>query len=138
KKYDVVQAKVGAVLYIDRTYTITALSPVLEGGSLIWSSNSDKNVGAAEHMKFTLNAPADIYVAYDTRATGIAGWLHDGIWQRTAETFKAKDASSGAELARWIYRKRFPAGPVTFGGNSQKPAASAGTHYVVIVQPASD
>jgi serine/threonine protein kinase len=136
KKYDVATAKVGLVLYIDRTYTITALSPALDGAKLIRASNTDKNVAVADHLKFTLNGPAEVYVAYDSRATSIAAWLNDGSWQRTAETFKATDA--GPELARNVYRKRFPAGSVTFGGNSQKPAASAGTHYVVMVRPASD
>jgi hypothetical protein len=132
KPYDVVQAKVGGTLYIDRDYAILALSPALDGGMLIRTANRDKQVNAAEHLKLFLNSPADVYIAYDGRATGFPAWLDDGSWQRTGETFRSQDGSG--DLARIVFRKRFGPGPVTLGGPHQPPAKGDSTHYAVIIK----
>jgi hypothetical protein len=132
KRYDVTQAKVGGSVYIDRDYTILAISPALDGGTLIRSSNNDKQVGSPEHLKLLLRSPADVYIAYDGRAKTFPAWLTEGGWQRTGETFRSKDGSG--DLSRVVFRKRFPAGPVTLGGPMQQPAKGGSTHYVVIIR----
>jgi serine/threonine protein kinase len=132
KPYDVTQARVGGSLYIDRNYDILALSPALDGGLLIRTANSDKSVNTAEHLKLLLSAPADVYIAYDNRATTLPAWLGDGSWERTGEMFRCKDGSG--EMIRVVYRKRFGAGPLTLGGPQQPPAKGNGTHYAVIIK----
>jgi serine/threonine protein kinase len=132
KRYDVVSAKVGGTVYIDRDYTIVALSPALDGGALIRAANNDKQVATAEHLKLLLKAPADVFIGYDGRATSVPAWLSDGSWQRTSETLRSKDGSG--ELSRIVYRKRFGPGLLILGGPQQQPAKGNGTHYVVIVK----
>lgn len=131
KAYAVSTAQLGAVYYIDRSYTITSLSAALNGGKLIRAANDDKNVTTANHLTFTASGPATVYVGYDKRATTLPSWLSDGTWPAVGETLAVTDA--GASPMR-VYARSIPAGPLTLGGNG---GAGALTHYVVVVKAAS-
>jgi hypothetical protein len=131
--YDVKTAAVGLQYYIDRTYTITALSANLANQPIIRTANADKYVNVASHLTFTLAQSSTVYVAYDKRATSLPAWLGDGSWTLTSETFATTDTAASAFR---VYAKNFPAGSVTLGGNYQAPVAGADTHYAVIAAPA--
>jgi hypothetical protein len=135
KPHDVSIARVGQTYRIDRAYTITALSPGLDGGTLIRSANDDKNVKVPTHLTLTLAAPAMVYVAYDKRGKKLPAWLDDGTWRLTDETLSGSGGDGQASPMR-IYAKRFAAGTVALGGNKQPPAVGADSNYVVIVKPA--
>jgi hypothetical protein len=135
KPYDTMRARVGLTYWIDRDYKITAISPALEGGTMIRGSNSDKNVAGPVHLTFTLGAPATVYVAYDKRGKKLPAWLDDGIWQLTDQSLSASGGDAQMSPMR-VYARRFPAGSVTLGGNKQPPADGAGSNYIVIVKPA--
>jgi fibronectin type 3 domain-containing protein len=128
--YNTTTAAVGVVDYIDRGYTITALSSALQNGTLIRTSNGDKAATAANLLTFTLSSPATVYVAYDVRETSLPAWLNDGTWTLTSDSVSTTDTLSGPMK---VYSKTFAAGTVTLGGNLEAPAAGALSNYLVIV-----
>jgi hypothetical protein len=132
KAYALTAAKPGAKAYIDRDYTVTALSAGLAGGVLVQTANDDKKVAAASHLALKANRAATIYVAYDRRATKLPAWLAAG-WTATAESLGTTD--SGASPLK-VYQKTVAAGAqITLGGNMAAGAAGAESHYLVVVTP---
>lgn len=123
KPYSPAPAAVGALCYIDRSYTLTAVP----AGTLIRTSNDDKNVSASSHLTFTMSAPATVRVAFDKRATSAPAWL--GGWTLTADVVATTDAAASPMR---VYAKSFPAGAVTLGGNQPSGALS---HYLVLLPP---
>jgi hypothetical protein len=133
RPYSTATAKVGALPYIDRSYTIGSLSPTLANGVLLRTANDDKAVTAATHLKFTVSAPANVFVAYDKRATSSPTWLQSG-WTLTSDALSTSDA--GASPLR-IYKKSVTSGQHTLGGNHHGGNTGAGSNYFVIVRPSS-
>ncbi len=58
RPYSLATAVVGALPYIDRSYTITALSAALTDGVLARTAMDDKNGSAADHLTLTLGGNA--------------------------------------------------------------------------------
>jgi hypothetical protein len=134
RAYELGHAEVGNVQpYVDRSFTITALSPALDGLPMLRTANDDKNVDAASHLEFTLARPSTVYVAYSGAATVLPAWLSDGTWTQSAETLDMSDTASNP---RRLYQKSFAAGQVTLGGNRTSPAAGPGgfSNYVVVIK----
>jgi hypothetical protein len=132
KPYSVSTAQVGALYYIDRSYTITSLSAGLNGGRLIRAANDDKIVTASSHLTFTVSAAATVYVGFDKRASTVPTWL--GGWTIVPETLAVTD--SGASPMR-IYSRSVSAGSMTLGGNMAAGGSGGIAHYVVVVKPAT-
>jgi hypothetical protein len=128
KPYSTAAAAVGALPYIDRSYTVTATP----GGTLIRTSNDDKNVSAAAHLTFTLSGPATVLVGYDKRATKAPTWLSG--WTLTSDVVAVSDAPASPLR---VYAKSFPAGSVTLGGNQAGGPTGALSHYVVLIRGGS-
>jgi len=131
KPYSLSTAQVGALAYIDRSYTIASISSALAGGTLIRTANDDKSVTATSHLKFTVSGNAYVYVAWDLRIAGLPAWLNDGTWTATSDAFAV------GTLNMKIYRKSVVAGQVTLGGNLASPASVSSTgysNYVVVVK----
>jgi len=133
RPYSTATARAGALPYIDRSYTVGSLSSALNNGVLIRTANDDKYVPASTHLTITVTASANLYVAYDKRATTSPTWLQSG-WTLTSDAVATSD--SGASPLR-VYRKAVSAGSVTLGGNHQGGATGAHSSYFVIVQPAT-
>jgi hypothetical protein len=134
KHYTLATAKVGTLAYIDRTYTVTELSAQLAGNPLIQVSNDDKTVTASTYLQFTLDRRGTVYVCYSALASQLPAWLNDGSWVPTSDACAVND---GVATPRFVYKKSFPAGKVTLGGNRESPATgpSGYSNYLVIVGP---
>jgi hypothetical protein len=128
KAYDVAPAAAGALYYIDRSYTLSSTP----SGTLIRTSNDDKNVSAAAHLTFTLSGPATVLVGYDKRATKAPTWLSG--WTLTSDVVAVSDAPASPLR---VYAKSFPAGSVTLGGNQAGGPTGALSHYVVLIRGGS-
>lgn len=133
KPYRLATAEVGAVAYIDRTYTITALSRALTGGTLIQSANDDKFVTSSKYLQLRLGQAATVYVCFRP-VKQLPAWITDGSWMRTSETCDFDDRTDNA---RWVYKRSVPAGDLMLGGNREPPATDPArySNYVVIVRP---
>jgi uncharacterized protein YegP (UPF0339 family) len=116
----------GALTYTDRNYTVTSLPAYLNGAPFLQTSNDDKSSTSTSLLSFTLTKPAIVYVAYDPRATVLPAWLEG--WQKTTDRLGVTDPGT-SYLS--LYRRSFPAGTVTLGGNLANPAKGALTNYVV-------
>ena len=127
KTYTIGTARLQELCYTDRAYVIKQLAASLEGGILIRTACDDKKVNKAEHVHFTLTAPAWVNVAYDPRAAKPAAWLADGGWELTSDRM-----AFSVQKDMRVYRKKFPAGRVTLGGNA---APGADANYLVVVTP---
>lgn len=132
KTYPVVPAKVGTFAYIDRVYTLTALSETLTGARLVQTANDDKFQTASNYLQFAVDRPATLYVCYSEVATAHPAWL--GGWSATSETCSTTDTGSPDRV---VYRRNVSAGGVTLGGNREAPAAGLPdySNYLVIVGP---
>jgi hypothetical protein len=130
--YAQTQAKVNNRLYTDRVFTVNTLSANLAGGELLQLANDDKFSTAATQLTFTVDHAATVYVAVDATISPRASWL-DATWTRdTASVFKWNNA--GNTIATFdVYKKAFPAGTVSLGGNLHGTTASAHSNYTVIV-----
>lgn len=131
KPYRVSVAGLGAYPYFDRTYKVDWVSTALVGGAMIQSSIEDRYVSAAQHLRFSVDRPARVFVAFDGRATAFPAWLTDGTWTWTNESLTSTDRFGSSVLRRNVFAKTVPAGTVTLGGNL---APAADTQYIVIVQ----
>ncbi len=131
KPYSLGTAQAGALPYIDRSYVITALPTVLNGGVLVRTANDDKGVTTSSHLTLRLGKAATVYVVYDKKGT-LPGWL-SGWWTSRSDTVTTTDA--GPSPMR-VYQKSVGAGDLVLGGNLQAPASGSQDDYFVVVQGA--
>jgi hypothetical protein len=119
----------GNVQYGDRSYTLVSIPPGLLGSSWIKTANVSRAYIGNPIVTFTINQPATVYVAMDTRLTTLPSWI-DGSWSNTGLTL-TDNQSAGHDTFN-IYSKSFPAGQVSLGPNDN---GSTGVNmYTVIVQ----
>lgn len=126
--YQVDSLRVGDTYYVDRSYRINYIPPNKRRALWIKTANSDKANSTTNFLEFNLNREADIYVAYDTRATSVPAWLsHD--FDKTNEYIGVSE--TGGRLDLW--RGHFLPGRVTLGGNLAPSAANVNSMYVVLI-----
>lgn len=107
--YELDSLFVGVAPYVDRNYTVSNIPEKYFGANIIRTMNDHKNSVGENFLSFNLSVVADVYVAFDSRITSIPTWL--SLWESTGTEF----AIEGNRYI--IYKKYFPAGPVSIGGN---------------------
>lgn len=125
--YDTGQLDVGSLFFLDRSYVIESQPAGFENYTAILTRNNHKNVSSSNHMRLNLPEAANIYVAYDSRATVLPAWMTNLGFTATGQEVDTTDVPFD------LYEQNFPAGEVIFGGNKQNPAAGAGSNYFVYV-----
>ena len=80
------------------------------------------------YLTFTVDRPVTLYVAYDSAATALPGWMTGFVFTGLSLSTTNSVAPSLA-----LYSKSFPSGPIALGANLQAPAIGAKANYVVIV-----
>lgn len=111
----------GATIYVDRTYTATTVPARVQGAAFIRTANNDKAGTSPTAVRFTIDRPASILVAYVAGVTRPA-WLSQ--WTDTGLTLGTTD------VPMRLYEQAAAAGVVTLGGNQ-----GAESMYLVIVTP---
>ncbi len=82
------------------------------------AGTENRESAAAEWLKFRVDRPVWVLVAYDERAKAIPQWLR--LFERTPDAFVGTTLFAGSrpgETAFRIYRKRFEQGTVVLGAN---------------------
>lgn len=134
KSYPVVAggAKVGAVQYMDRSYTLSAVPAEMAGATLIRTANDDKNhsPGHTSFITFDTNQDVDVYVALDPKVPK-PNWMSTG-WTATGLTLGSTDGNK--QLL--VHKRRFPRGRVALGSNVDKSTNYA--MYTVVVKGTGD
>lgn len=134
--YSLATAATGSLPFVDRSYTISTspLSANISGMILLRTSEDDKLNSSPSHLTVTLTSGADLYVFYDSRATKRPTWL-DATWTATPP---ADNVTITPGLVMNAFKKTFPAGTVTLGGNLQGgPTGALRNYFVVINQTGS-
>ncbi|MDR4460499.1 MAG: Ig-like domain-containing protein [Nitrospirales bacterium] len=116
--------KAGGTVYRDRAYTFTTVPPSVQGATYIQTANNDKGATTAAFLRFTVNQPVTVSVAYDVRLTPKPSWLSS--FTDTGKNLVTSDTTLH------LYARAFPAGTITLGGNA---GGGSGSMYAVIVQP---
>ncbi|MDW5593203.1 hypothetical protein VSS74_02560 [Conexibacter stalactiti] len=94
KLHALTPARVGAQLYVDRSDTIAALPPALEGATTIRGATADARVTApTDYLSFDLSRPAPVAVAIDARGEGRwwPAWLTEQGFERSGTTVATRD-----------------------------------------------
>lgn len=127
---DVLQ--VGKTYYIDRSVALVDVPAALQGLSYIKTANNDKGNTSPSFLSFTVDQPANIYVAYDSRVGSLPRWLIDNF---VSTNYSIGVSDKGQYLHLWSHTTA--AGTVTLGGNSAAGFQTENSYsmYFVIVQP---
>ena len=119
----------GDMYYLDRSYTLSNIPALLDGGRWIMPENYDKNNTDANYLSFNTDRPVNVYIAYDGGATALPDWMSG--FTDAGETISTNDPAS--PILRLYVRSYTTAGAITLGGNLQGSAAGADSNYVAIV-----
>jgi polygalacturonase len=114
----------GSTQYGDRTITFKTVPTALSGAQWIRTANDSKAATNNPLATFTVNRPATVSVAVDSRI-GRPSWLAD--WTDTGQSLVN---SEGTARTFHVFAKSFPAGQVALGANG----SSSSSMYTVIVQ----
>jgi lysophospholipase L1-like esterase len=115
--------------YIDETYTPSSIPAVLADGIWIMTANAEGNNTAATYISFTADRPVTVYVAYDAGANSRPNWLANNFTD-AGLNIKVTDPSSPTLHA---YKRDYPGGTISLGGNLAAGANGANSNYVVVV-----
>jgi len=116
---------VGSVIYVDRTFTYTAVPAGYQGKTYIKTSNDDKDGVPNNSISFTVNRAVTVYVAHDDRIVTKPSWM--STFTNTGDDL----VSSSESVHMSLYSKTFPAGVITLGANEgNQPNCSM---YTVVV-----
>jgi len=130
RRYSLVAFSVGSQYFSDRSFTITSMPAYLAGCTGIQTKNDDKDETSEAWIDFDLDREADVYVAYDRRATSLPNWMAD--YTEMGDVINVSDSGQG--YAR-LYRRTFPVREVVLGANMAAGAAGAGSNYFVLILP---
>jgi hypothetical protein len=127
KPYKVVNGglKSGAGVYIDRSFNFSHVPGSLQDATYVQTANDDKNATQEKFLSFTVNQKVTVYVAYDSRAGQLPGWLSG--WSDAGQILDSNDVPLD------LYSKDFVAGSITLGGNLASGAAGASSNYAVVI-----
>ncbi len=127
---DVLQA--GKAYYIDRAFTLLDVPAALQGLTFIRTANNDKSDANPAFLSFTIDQPANIYVAYDSRVARLPHWLTDHF---VSTSYSLGVSDQGQYLHLWSYTSA--AGTVTLGGNIAEgfQSDSGYSMYSIIIEP---
>ncbi|MBB23085.1 MAG: hypothetical protein CMN04_09425 [Roseibacillus sp.] len=100
----------GTLVYADRNYTFTDIPEPLAGATHIRTHNDDKSNTEREFLRFNINLPATLYLAYDGRAKP-PETLVNGMEKNAM----AIGMSNGEFFP--LYRRSVEAGEVIIAGN---------------------
>jgi glucose/arabinose dehydrogenase len=117
--------KAGEKLFIDRDYTYEAVPAAVKGATYIQTANEDAGVDEREYLQFSINKPATVYVALDSRANRPPKWMTETGFERTDLSLDTTDVTFH------LYRKTYDAGNVVLGGNEGRGASN----YQVVILP---
>jgi hypothetical protein len=127
RTYEISTVALNVEQYVDRDYVFTQIG-TLGDRQFIKTFNNDKSIVSNSFLSFTLDLDATIYVAHDDRITTKPAWLLE-FTDTGANILNSDDTHPMS-----VYRKDFPAGRVTLGGNVQAtPSGNQFSMYSVFV-----
>jgi len=134
KPYTVTRFHPNSLVYGDRGWRMTTLPSGLDGAQGIVTLAEDRYSQEVALLVFEIDREADVWVGIDGRAAKetkkLPAWL--ASWESTGLEIHSKTA---ANSYYHLFRRRFPAGTVTLGGNHAGGNTGAAVNYTVLVTP---
>ena len=122
---------VGAPVYIDGfNLTFTDIPEPYVGLDYLRTSKSDSRSTSNPFISFAVNENVSVYVAMDSR-NSIPSWLQD--WSDTGDQMVVRYSRHRAKYE--VYRKDFPVGNISLGGNE---GGRRSNMYFVVVKGQTD
>lgn len=121
----------GQEYYADASFTLTTIPSSLDHQAWILTRQSDSSNATLDFLTFTANRSVVVNIAYDKRGTPPT-WLSSSFTD-TGETLVTTDPGA-SPLNLW--RKQYPAGSITLGGNLAAGASGASSMYAIAVYAA--
>jgi len=120
--------------YVDREMEINRVPADLTGLAAIRTAYADKDCGGDNLLHFTVKRPAAVFVAYPASELRQPQWLH--TFDKEADQVEVVDDMAQANYIFQLYRREFPAGQITLGGNRPDEIGwEQSLTYFVIVKP---
>uniref|UniRef100_A0A6M3KBB3 Putative calcineurin-like phosphoesterase n=1 Tax=viral metagenome TaxID=1070528 RepID=A0A6M3KBB3_9ZZZZ len=117
----------GKNMYVDRVYTFKSIMLPFTGFKYILTGNDERYYTDAGFLKFNLDRPSIVYIAYDNRITVKPAWLTSAFTDTNFDMIR----DDGILFS--IFEKSYPAGQVSLGGCSI-PTGGAGGMYSVFIK----
>ncbi len=121
---------VGSNHYTDREYAVTSVPPELAGLPFMQTSNNDDRSAGTDWLRFTSDSDVTLYLGIDVRCDEPPEWMKVGDPDGFTQT-ALRLLTTDPEFQ--IYRREFPAGTITLGGNTNRPDDSSRGNYIVIL-----
>jgi hypothetical protein len=119
------------VVYSDRGYTYSGVSPALIGATYLATPNNDAEIEENDYqLVLTINRPSTVLVAFSDGYSTRPGWLQ--AFNDTGLDLTFAD-QKGNTVILSVYARPYPAGQVVLGGNT--PVGSdRHSMYTVVIQ----
>ncbi len=125
--YDGLKAEV--VLWWDRTYPVVYVADTVKNATyLIMTANDKWTSTVPDFLKFNVNLPIELYIAYEKRFNRPTEAPFRAIWLSEKEGWKllpdsivytdTYNADNPVNRAMELWLKKFPAGEITLGSNN--------------------
>ena len=118
REYAVSRFAPGETQYMDRDYRFNYIPEELIGCAHIMTCGNDKIIPESQPC-FTLeiDSSADVYILYPDKQPVVPKWLEE--YERVRMNVTRQDSRADNLKGYFsLYKKRFPAGEITFYGNS--------------------
>jgi putative membrane-bound dehydrogenase-like protein len=132
RRYQIIDGGVseGRLAYTDRHYAFVRVPRELVNAILVQTSNDDSGSKGDQFLNIETVIPVSLSLGYDTRVEQPPKWLAAGGFKRTDETIQTNDATFQ------IYERRFDAGTIVLGGNTDQGGDGGKSNYIVALRPA--
>ncbi|MBN1285794.1 MAG: Hsp70 family protein [Anaerolineae bacterium] len=129
--YEPYTLRIGETAYVNSQLVITRCPVMLSGLPAIRTAGADQDEQGDEFLRFDIQHPARIYVAYQSAARELPTWLQSFTPEALTIEIKGEWVE---ETYMQLYSKDFPAGTVTLGGCRANEHAPNFLNYIVIVR----
>lgn len=116
--------------YTDRDYQITSVPVEVRGLPYLQMCNQHDRSSGAEWLSMTTDSDVSVLIGIDVRVNAPLEWMKIGATDGFVDT--------GLELVTTdptfhIYRKNFPAGKISLGGNTNDPRQDSGRGMYIVI-----
>ncbi len=120
----------GVLVYADRSATYTEIPETLAGATHIRTHNDDKASKGSDFLRFEINLPATLFIAYDGRVAP-----PEALVKGMEATEMAVKISNGETFP--VYRRAVEAGEIVLGGNRVGGSGGESMYHVFLSKAAS-
>jgi len=122
----------GRTVYTDREYVFKEIPKGFGGSMIIQTANNDASSRGPRFLEIDTVIPVTIWLGHDTRVASSPKWMSlkgRDAFGRTEVMVKTSDATFR------LFERKFPAGRIVIGGNTDDGLDGNKSNYLVILRP---